>query len=234
MGIKTKQADQESRYLIGFFGILVVICCACYQFFPLFLPKCYESSVERREPISNENFEGNWSIADLFLSVTDSAIFMTANENHIVLYGSNGRCGNPKLINLNADDGAIFREGVKAMPSNRGIYHTAYNSDYFFLGYNGSGKAIEGTTTDAGGIAAYEINTSELRWTRRISGTREIRSLVSGDNLISIDGGGFSHWFYLINSKTGEIVTKQDKLELGLPSPPANFAYWYHHVAMLH
>jgi outer membrane protein assembly factor BamB len=232
MGTQTNQADQESRYLTAFVLTLGIMCCACYQFFPLLLPKCYESGDEPRTPVPNENFEQAWSISDVVLLASDSAVFMAANEDHVVLYGVNGRCGNPRLINLNADDGTIFREGVKAMPSNRGIYHTAYNSDYFFLGYNGPGKAIEGTTMDAGGIAAYEINTGEIRWTRKISGTREIRSLVSGDNLISIDGGGFSHWFYLINSKTSEIIAKQDKLELGLPSPPANFAYWYHHVAL--
>jgi outer membrane protein assembly factor BamB len=56
--------------------------------------------------------------------------------------------------------------------------------------------------------------------------------LVAGNNFVSIDGGGFSHWYYLINSRTGKIVSKQDKVELGLPSPPANFAYWYYHEAI--
>ncbi len=229
MGTKTNQADQKSSYLIGFVIILVITCCASYQFFPLFLPECYESSSEPRIPISNENFEETWYLSDLLLSTTDSAVFMAANEGHVVLYGVNGRCGNPRLINLNADDGTIFREGVKAMPSNRGIYHTAYNSDYFFLGYNGPGKAIEGSTIDAGGIAAYEINAGKLRWIRVISGTRGIYSLVANDDVVAIDGGAFSHYYYLVDSDSGEIISSSKKLTSGFPGsgPVINMAYLY-------
>jgi outer membrane protein assembly factor BamB len=229
MGTKTNQADQKSTYLIGFVIILAITCCASYQFSPLFLPDCYESSSEPRIPISNENFEENWYLSDLFLSTTDSAVFMAANEEHVVLYGVNGRCGNPKLINLNADDGTVFREGVKAMPSNSGIYHAAYSSDYFFLGYNGPGKAIEGTTIGAGGIAAYEINVGKFYWTKVIPGTRAIYSLVANDDAVAIDGGGFSDYYYLVDSDSGEIISSSRKFTSGFPGsrPAINMAYLY-------
>ncbi len=233
MGTKTNQADQESRYLIGFVIILATMCCACYQFFPVFFPKCEKTSGEPRELTATENFEENWSISEMYLSASDSAIFMAANKNRILAYGAiDAPCGNPLLIGIDTDSGEILHKGVRFIPTNQGIYHTAYNSDYFYLGYNGPGKAIEGSTLSAGGIAAYEINTSELHWTRKIPGTRSIYALVANSDTVAIDGGMFSDYYHLVNGRTGEIIFSLDKFTSGLPGSGSriNMAYWYDYM----
>lgn len=177
--------ERSLKYLLGFAIILGVICFACYQLISLFFPTCHETNIELRKSVHSDNFDMDWMMPDVFLLASNQAIYMVANETHIVLYGRvDSRCGNPRLINLNSDNGTIFREGVTAMPANRGIDQTAYNSDYFYLGYNGTGKTIETSTIDSGGIAAYDINRGEIYWTQTISGTRSMFSLVSSNDVV--------------------------------------------------
>ncbi|WP_420645467.1 PQQ-binding-like beta-propeller repeat protein [Candidatus Leptofilum sp.] len=230
-----KQTSQR-RKIIGVVWIIITIVVACYQFLPQFLPRCYASSTVQRTFIENDDFEILWQVPDVYIAPSQRAIHLVANEEHVVFWGRlDYRCGNPNPMNLNAIDGSVFRRGVRFLPSNLGIYHTAYNSNFLYLGYDGPGKALEGTTASAGGIAAYEINSGEISWTRQISGTRGISSLVASENIVAFDGGGFSDWRYLINSQTGEIVAKQNKREfhkLDLVISPSNFAYWYTNLAI--
>jgi outer membrane protein assembly factor BamB len=220
----------SQRNLIGCALLFAMGIVALYQFVPLFLPECYESSTEHRSATLTENFEMYWGDSPIFIANSSKAVYMVANKNHVVFYGTrDARCGNPGVVSLDTENGRVLFS-KSYLPSNEGIYHTAYSPVYFFLGYNGTGKAINNSTIGAGGVAAYEIDTGKIRWTQPISGTREVRSLVANNALVSIDGGGFSDWYYLINSETGEIVSRLDKLKLGLPSPPANFAYWYERI----
>ena len=157
---------------------------------------------------------------------------MMANNNHVALYGVIDTGCSPNLITLDAADGEIMHKGVRFMPSNRGIYNAAYNSGYFYLGYNGPGKAIEGSLVGAGGVLAYKVDTGEIDWTRTISGSRGGLSLVADDNTLSFDGGGYTDWYYLINSETGEIVSRQEKSDFGYNylASPRNFSYWYNSI----
>lgn len=207
------------------------MCFACYQFVPLFIPECYDGSVKTRTLASNENLENSWLVSDVFISTSDEAVFMMANNNHVALYGVIDTGCNPNLITLDATDGEILHKGVRFMPSNLGIYHTAYNSNYFYLGYNGPGKAIEGSLVGAGGVLAYKVDTGEIDWTRTISGTRGVSSLVADDNSLSISSGG-SDWYYLIDSETGEIISRQEKSDFGYNylAQPRNFSYWYNSI----
>ncbi|WP_420628305.1 PQQ-binding-like beta-propeller repeat protein [Candidatus Leptofilum sp.] len=228
-----KQTSQR-RKIIGVVWITVTIVFACSQFLPQFLPQCYAPSTVQRTFIESGKFEILWQAPDVYIAPSQSAIHLVANEEHVVLWGRlDYPCGNPNPMNLNAIDGSVFRRGVRFLPSNLGIYHTAYNSNFLYLGYDGPGKALEGTTAGAGGVAAYKINSGEISWTRQISGTRGIHSLVANENIIAFDGGGFSDWRYLISSQTGEIIAKQNKREfhkLNLEISPSNFAYWYLHL----
>ncbi len=221
------------RYKIGMSLCLAMGILACYQFTPLFLPKCYEPKTEAQTIILNENFAENWTIANVFLAASRKAIYMVANENHIVLYGKiDARCGSPILINLDTHDGSIIHIGVRRMPSHQGIDNTAYNTDYFYLGYNKPGKAIATSTVASGGVIAYDLDTSEIKWRTIISGTRSIRSLVASDDVISIDGGMFPNYYYLLDSDSGEVISKLDKFTSGLSrsGSETNTAYWYDYV----
>ncbi|MCB9419064.1 MAG: PQQ-binding-like beta-propeller repeat protein [Ardenticatenaceae bacterium] len=226
---KINQADRSAKQMIGVAMIVLTICLCCFQFFPVFFPKCDKTSGELREIISVENFEGNWSISEIFLSASDSAVFMAANENRILLYGTiDVPCGDTLLLSIDTDSGEFLNKGTLRIFTT-GVYRTAYNSDYFFVGYIGFGKIIPASTEGVGGIAAYEINTGELRWVRKITGNRTVISLVADDTTISVDG--IQSQYHLIDAQTGEFISSLDKPSEVIGSVYAtNMAYWYDHV----
>ena len=158
-----KQTSQR-RKIIGLVWIIITILVACYQFLPQILPQCYAPSTVQRTSIESDSFEILWQVPDVYIAPSQSAIHLVANEEHVVFWGRlDYRCGAPVLMNLNSADSSVFRHGVRFLPSQIG--NTTYNSDYFYFGYRG-GKVVAGSTAQAGGIAAYNIDEGEIQWMR--------------------------------------------------------------------
>lgn len=224
---------QKRKNLVAIVILFATSILAWYQFVPLFLPECKDPATYQHTIELSENIEKIWDMSPVFINANDQAIYMIANSQHLVFYGTTDSCQqNAKPINLNTNDGTILYTGTKIMPSGR-IYDTTYeySSDRFFLGYGSTGKINnnQNFTWNTGGIAAYEVGSGEILWSQPIPGTRDINSLVASNSTISIDGGSRSDDYYLLDTQTGEIISTLAKSTHGLPMPGANvnMAYWY-------
>jgi outer membrane protein assembly factor BamB len=143
------------------------------------------------------------------------------------MYGTTKACDRLQFITMNPYSGEIIETGLSSLPSNTGINNIVYDSQYMYLGFNGTGKTIDSSISDAGGVVAYEIDTGDFIWIRKVPGTRGVRSLAVGGGYVVVDGGSFSKQYFLLDSANGEIVQALEK-ELG--TGLITYAFWFTYI----
>jgi hypothetical protein len=95
-----------------------------------------------------------------------------------------------------------FREGPAST--------IAANSEFIYVGFEGTQKIGGETEWGAAKIVAYDLNTGEVVWSKIIGGARSIDSLVVSDTTVSVDGSFSSH-YYMYDAKAGALLSKREK-----------------------
>ena len=227
-----------------FFSLIVILSCIGFALFCArtirgFWPS-WEKALFSREPIEMNNFEHLWTLEDVFINARDRAIYMAANDKQIAIHGALKSYNSPTQISIESSSGEIISAGMLGtngmfgIPSySFGIANAAYDSEYMYLGFDGGGQVTSDSKGNAGGVAAYDMNSGEIVWTQIITGTGTMHSLMVGQGVVSVYGGG--PWgFYLIDSADGTIIHVLEngvgKTSLASDSP-AVFAVWYDYIS---
>ena len=190
---------------------------------------CLSKPVFSRNVEDLNGFEEMWSLDDIFLVAGVRAIYLFPVKDNVGVYGSLHACRDAHIILANGNNGKILHsEPSSIMPPNFGIYHVAYNDSFIYFGYDGLGQVTTDSTVNAGGVAAYDVSSGAIVWTRTIPGTRSMNSLAASEKVVAVDGGGFSRQFYLLDSQTGEVIqiVERDDPSVTNLGFQTNYALW--------
>lgn len=188
---------------------------------------CWNSAIYLRQIDDIHRFESNWIVEDIYIP-TDDISTPLVSKNDLYFYGSNTPCESMSITQINTFNGVIIAQNVISIPPHNGV-DMVYSGDYIYIGHHGTGKAIDSSTEGAGGIIAYNVENNIVDWSKIISGTRGIRSLFANNQYLAIDSN-FSYRYYLLDNKTGEVVSTYEKkryLDRGyIATLGGNIAFW--------
>jgi outer membrane protein assembly factor BamB len=150
-------------------------------------------------------------------------IHLIGAENNIMILGSLDRdkYGTLSLVNMDPLTGDVNWELFEPSKFREGPASTiAVNSEFIYVGFEGTGKIDGETEWGAAKIIAYDINTGDFVWSKIIGGARNIDSLVVSDTTVSVDGSFSSH-YYMYDAKIGALLSKRNKAK-------ENFVWFIH------
>jgi outer membrane protein assembly factor BamB len=167
------------------------------------------------------NFESSWALDHIYIRESQSATYLVANSNKLILYGTVNWCGNDTLVSFSISDGQIIAEAParNSIAWNSGIHHIAYTPNFIYLG-------LDGSRSTPSKLAAYEIDTNSIAWVQSlpISGGSQIGSLVTDKTTVGVS----TTQYFLLDALTGEIKRELGKEPSGsLPSSYGFYALWY-------
>jgi outer membrane protein assembly factor BamB len=163
----------------------------------------------------SEGYEQLWMLPLALESYRSGigGIHLIGTEESIFFLGSLNRSeyGTLSLVNMDPLTGGVnwslyeppaFREGPAST--------IAVNTNFIYVGFEGTGKIGGEMEWGAAKVIAYDINTGEVVWSRIIGGARSIDSLVVSDTTVSVDGSFSSH-YYTYDARTGALLSKREK-----------------------
>lgn len=150
-------------------------------------------------------------------------IHLVGIDNNIIILGSLDRdkYGTLSLINMEPLTADVNWELFESSKFREGPAETiTANSEFIYVGFEGTGKIGGEMEWGAAKVVAYDINTGDVVWSKIIRGARSIDSLVVSDATVSVDGAFSSH-YYTYDAKTGVLLTKREKTK-------ENFVWFIH------
>jgi outer membrane protein assembly factor BamB len=212
---------KAKRFTISITITLIVMVCFCTKATMDIFCGMEKAIISRTSQTSN-NFVPMWNLDDIYIRESESAVYLVASNNKLVLYGRKGLCGGgDTLVGISENDGEIITTGLDGnpIPSNSGIRHIAYTPNFIYLG-------LDGARSTPSKVAAYEIDTNSIAWVQPlpINGGSQIGSLVTDKTTVGVS----TTQYFLLDALTGEIKRELDKEpSSSLPSSYGFYALWY-------
>lgn len=210
-----------------FTGLIV---CAIFSFTSFLFFKQWKSTPQMRQVGEINSFEPLWSRDDVYIPASNKAIYLAAGNNTLFLHGNFDQSQNPRLIGLDIVNGSELWTKSGGGTLTGQIMNMSPNGEHIFIGFDGTGKAIDNSQSGAGRVVAYEINSGDILWTQVISGTRKMEILAANDLATVVDGGSFSKRYYLLDNAFGNPIKTKEKgnqydEKTFLPSTSFGFLY---------
>lgn len=149
-------------------------------------------------------------------STHQGGVHLDATGKHAFLLGSleNNKTGDLTLTKLDLLTGDVEWFKFKPLSFNEGAASTIdVNSDFIYVGFDGTQKISGETTFGAGKVRAYDIDSGNMVWSKVVPGARGFDTLVATDSTVSVDGS-FSSGNYLLDAKTGNVLDVIEKPNL--------------------
>jgi len=208
--------NKEKKKLVGIAVVFLAVILFCSQTVLETLNCTMTNATVTHSPKSMNRFELMWSLDDIYIRDSKAAVYLIAGSKKLVMYGRDNRCGYDKLVNFSANDGEYKIHSNHAIPSNTGVHHTAYDSNYAYWGYDGNRSNLSS-------IVAYEIDRDTISWIQHPSVGRssQIGYLLTDGTTVNADTT-------VLNASNGEIIRERDR---NVESEPlhssGNPAFWY-------
>lgn len=146
-------------------------------------------------------------------STHQGGVHLDATGKYAFLLGSleENKAGNLALTKLDLLTGDIEWFKFKPLSLSEGAASTIdIDSDFIYIGFDGTQKISGDTTFGAGKVRAYDTDSGNMAWSKVVPGARGVDTLVATNSTVSVDGA-FSSSNYLLTAETGDVLGATEK-----------------------
>ncbi len=161
----------------------------------------------------SSQFQQIWTKAPIFTQFDQSygSIHLALTEEKAFLLGElNPEEWTYRLLFIDPLSGEVtHQERFPRPPDGPTPTTIAVNSEFVYVGFDGTQKISGDIKWGAGKVTAYDIETGITAWSQKIGGAASIDSIVVTEEAVSVRGSLSSHC-YLFHSVTGNIVETRE------------------------